>query len=106
MSDHADEATPDEVSDAPAPAERRLSRKALYSVGCGIVAFACIYVTPFVGLLIALPSITSGVHARREIAAAKGGLTGDSIAVIGLMIGGGAVVTVLLSSALDLVAGS
>lgn len=95
MSDEADEASP----------EQALSRKAVYSVVCGVVAFACIYVTPFLGLLGGIPSITSGVHARREIAASRGRLTGDSVAVIGLMIGGGAVVTVVLSAALPLVTG-
>ena len=73
------------------------NRKAVYSLVCGILAFACIYVTPFLGLLVAIPSITSGIHARREIALSKGEQTGDSTAVIGLMVGGGAFATVTLA---------
>lgn len=73
------------------------NRKAIYSVVCGIVAFACVYLTPFLGLLVAIPSITSAIHARREIVASKGEQTGDSVAVIGLMIGGGAAATVVLA---------
>jgi len=79
------------------------SRKAIYSVVCGIIAFACIYVTPFLGLLAAIPSVTSAIHSRREIADSQGQLTGDSLASIGLMIGGGAIVTVVLSWLLSLV---
>ena len=79
-----------------------MSRKAVYSLVCGTLAFAAIYLDPVAGLLVALPSIASGVHARHEIAASRGRLTGDTIAVIGLMVGGGAIVTVVLSWALDL----
>ncbi|MFC5678975.1 hypothetical protein [Aeromicrobium endophyticum] len=79
-----------------------VSRKAVYSLACGALAFAAIYLDPFAGLLVALPCIASGVHARTEIAASKGRLTGDTVAVIGLMVGGGAIVTVVLSWALDL----
>ncbi len=94
-----------EESDA-APVEGAVTnRKAIYSVACGIAAFACVYVTPFLGLLVALPSITSGIHARREIAASKGEQTGDSLAFVGLMIGCGAAVTVVLSSLVPLLAG-
>lgn len=100
MSDQADETSSEQVS-----GEQVLSRKAVYSVVCGVVAFACIYVTPFLGLVAAIPSITSGVHARREIAASRGHLSGDSVAVMGLMIGGGAAVTVVLSSVLGLLSG-
>jgi hypothetical protein len=80
-----------------------VNRKAIYSVVCGVLAFACIYLAPVGGLLLGLPSVTSAVHARREIVAAKGQQTGDSIAVIGLMIGGGAIVTVMLWGMLSLV---
>ncbi|MET0930435.1 MAG: hypothetical protein ABWX74_13025 [Aeromicrobium sp.] len=62
-----------------------------------MLAFATIYVLPVGGIVLGVPSVTTGVHARREIAASKGAQTGDSLAVIGLMIGGGAIVTVLLS---------
>lgn len=88
--------------EATAPTEPPVTnRKAVYSVVCGVLAFAGIYVTPFLGLLIGLPSITSGIHARREIIASKGEQGGDSLAVIGLMVGGGAIVTVVLSWAVS-----
>jgi hypothetical protein len=82
-----------------------LNRKAVLSVVCGVLAFACIYVSPFGGFVLSLPSLTSGVHARREIVAAKGQQTGDTLAVTGLMIGGGAMVTVVLSELIVLLAG-
>jgi len=80
-----------------------MSRKAVYSLACGVLAFAAIYLDPVAGLLVAMPSIASGLHARSEIAASKGKQTGDTVAVIGLMVGGGAIVTVVLSWALDLI---
>lgn len=94
-----------EPPDAGTPEAVVLNRKAVYSIVCGVLAFALIYVTPTAGLLVALPSLTSAVHARREIVAAKGTQTGDSLAVIGLMVGGGAVVTVVLSWLLPVVTG-
>jgi hypothetical protein len=78
-------------------------RKAVVSVAYGVLAFAVIYVFPIGGLVLGVPSVTTGVHARREIAASKGALTGDSIAVIGIMVGAAAIVTVLLSWLIDLV---
>jgi len=73
------------------------NRKAILSVAYGVLAFAAIYLFPVVGLVLGVPSVTTGVHARREIAASRGGQTGDSLAVIGVMIGAAAIVTVLLS---------
>jgi hypothetical protein len=81
-----------------------VNRKAVYSLVCGVVAFALIYLAPLAGLLMGLPSIASGVHARREIVAAHGRQSGDTVAVIGLMVGGGAVVTVVLAWALPALA--
>jgi hypothetical protein len=92
----------DAEGEDPGPARTpTTNRKAIYSVVCGVLAFACIYVSPFGGLVIGVPSVTSGVHARREIAASKGQQVGDSLAVIGLMIGGGAIVTVVLAWLLE-----
>jgi hypothetical protein len=78
-----------------------VSRKAVYSLACGVLAFAAIYLHPFAGALVSLPSIASALHARREIAASDGQQSGDTVAVIGLMVGGGALLTVALSWALD-----
>ncbi|MCW2769120.1 MAG: hypothetical protein JWR27_553 [Aeromicrobium sp.] len=77
------------------------NRKAIWSVVCGVVAFATLYVFPFGALILSFPAITSGIHARREIIDSKGEQHGDSIAVIGIMNGVGALVTFLVSSALD-----
>lgn len=82
---------PDEPG-TPAP----INRKAVYSIVFAVCAFACIYVAPFGGLVLGVPSVTTGIHARREIVESKGEQSGDSLAVIGLMIGAGAIVTVLL----------
>lgn len=78
------------------------NRKAVYSVLFGVCAFACIYVFPFGGFALGIPSLTTGIHARREIAASQGTQGGDSLATIGLMIGGGAIITVILSWLLPL----
>jgi hypothetical protein len=78
------------------------NRKAILCVVYGVCAFAVIYLVPVGGLALGVPCVTTGVHARREIAGSKGAQTGDSLAVIGLMIGSGAIVTVLLSWALPL----
>lgn len=96
MSTHEPAAEPDGPPPA-APGSAGTNRKAVLSVVFGVCGFALIYVTPFLGLLVAIPSITTGVHARREIVASRGAQTGDTIAVIGLTIGGGAIVTVVLS---------
>ncbi len=86
------------------PAEQTvLNRKAVYSVLCGVLAFALIYLSPFVGLLVGLPAVTSAIHARREIVASKGQQTGDTVAFTGLLVGGGAIVTVVLSWALPFI---
>jgi hypothetical protein len=73
------------------------NRKAIVSVVYGVCAFAVIYVVPLGGLVLGVPAITSGVHARREIAAARGAQSGDLLAFCGLTIGAGAIVTVVLS---------
>lgn len=95
--------TGSELSDPGPTTPPATSRKAVLSIVYGVCAFAAIYLFPVGGLVLGIPSITTGVHARREIAASKGAQTGDSLAVIGLMIGGGAIVTVLLSWAMELV---
>lgn len=74
-----------------------MNPKAVFSIVYGVLAFAVIYVLPAGGLVLGVPAITSGVHARREIAASRGQQSGDSLAVYGLMIGGGAILTVVLS---------
>ncbi|MCW2830601.1 MAG: hypothetical protein JWP31_1293 [Aeromicrobium sp.] len=71
-------------------------RYAIYSVLLGVGAFACLFVFPFGCLALGVPSVTTGIHARREIAASRGELDGDSLAVIGLTIGTGALVTGLV----------
>lgn len=73
------------------------NRKAVFSIVYGLCAFACIYVFPFGGIALGVPSLTTGIHARREIAASKGAQSGESLAKIGIMIGAGAILTVLLS---------
>ncbi|WP_456698152.1 hypothetical protein [Aeromicrobium sp. P5_D10] len=79
-------------ADSPAP-----HRFAAYSVALGVGAFACLFFFPFGCLVLGVPAITTGVHARREIAASRGELTGDEVAVIGLIIGGAALLTGLVS---------
>lgn len=80
-------------------------RFATYSVALGVGAFACLFFFPFGCLVLGVPSITTGVHARREIAASRGELTGDSTAVTGLIIGGAALITGIISYLMTALAG-
>jgi hypothetical protein len=84
-------------STGPAGTPPVTNRKAVVSVVYGVCAFAVIYVVPIGGLVLGVPAITSGVHARREIAEARGAECGDMLAFCGLTIGAGAIVTVVLS---------
>ena len=77
------------------------NRKAIFSVLFGAVAFPCAFVSPFLAFVLAVPSITCGVHARREIQASKGGEDGDLIAIIGLTFGATTAVLAILSSLLS-----
>ncbi len=65
----------------------RTNRKAIYSVVFGAAAFPLALVIPFLGFVLAVPSVTCGVHARREISASNGDEDGDLIAIIGLTFG-------------------
>lgn len=77
------------------------NRKATYSVIFGALAFVCAFLSPFFAFVLAVPSLTCGIHARREIAAAKGSMTGDLTAVIGLTTGATTLALVAASYALS-----
>jgi hypothetical protein len=64
-----------------AAAEPQRSGKALASVICGVVG---LFLVP---LVLPIAAIVLGVMARREIAAARGGLTGVGMAQAGIMLG-------------------
>ncbi|MGA8987689.1 hypothetical protein [Aeromicrobium sp.] len=81
-----------------------VNRYAVYSVLFGVAAFACVYLFPY-GAILGVPSITTGVQGRREIAASQGSQTGDSAAVLGMLIGGAAMVTALAAWVLGGLAG-
>lgn len=78
------------------------NRKATYSVCFGVAAFLCLYVFPFGAFALGVPAITTGVHGRREIAASKGEESGDGLAVTGLIVGGMALLTFVVSSAIGI----
>jgi len=65
----------------------RTNTKAIYSVILGAVAFPWLFIYPFFAFALAVPSVTCGVFARREIRDAKGSQVGDMAAVVGLTIG-------------------
>lgn len=71
--------------------------KAIASVILGAVAFPCLFIHPFLAFVLAVPSVTSGLYARREIRDSKGAEGGDMTAVVGLTIGATTIVLVLLS---------
>jgi hypothetical protein len=63
----------------------------------GAAAFPCLFIHPFLAFVLAVPSVTSGVYARREISAAKGAEGGDMTAVVGLTIGATTIALVFVS---------
>ena len=64
--------------------EPELNHKAVWSVALGVLI---IVPSVFFGLFVGLVSITSAVHARREIAKSKGLQRGDQLAQIGMSVG-------------------
>jgi hypothetical protein len=74
------------------------NRKAILAVIFGAAAFTCAFINPFFAFVLAVPSVTCGVHARREIRDAKGTEGGDMTAVIGLTMGATTLGLLLLSS--------
>jgi hypothetical protein len=77
------------------------NRKATYSLAFGIAAFGCLYVFTFGAFALGVPAITTGIHARREIAESHGEESGDGLAGIGLIVGGAAIVVAVISFVLD-----
>ena len=69
-----------------------VNRKALASIVLGFAGFLCLFVFPFGAFAIGIPAITTGIHARREIAESKGTQDGDNLAVCGLIVGGAGLV--------------
>ena len=64
-----------------------INRKAIYSVIFGGAAFACAFLSPYFAFVLAVPSVTCGLHGWREIKASKGTEGGDMAAVVGLTMG-------------------
>ncbi|MCW2751884.1 MAG: hypothetical protein JWR83_2994 [Aeromicrobium sp.] len=64
------------------------NRKALACIVLGAASFLCLFVFPFGALALGIPALTTGIHARREIADSKEPQEGDSWAVTGLIVGG------------------
>lgn len=79
---------------APPEPERPLplNRKALASIVLGVAGFLCLFVFPFGAFALGIPALTTGIHARREIAESKGTQDGDNLAVSGLIVGGAGLV--------------
>jgi len=73
------------------------NRKAVYSVIFGAVAFPCAFVSPLLAFVLAVPSLTCGLHARLEIRDPNNAEGGDMTAIVGLTIGATTVALVVLS---------
>lgn len=86
------------MSDDAAP----LNHRAVLSVGLGVVAFLLLVVEPFGSLVLSLPAITTGTHARREILASGGAERGADLAGAGLAIGGATALLAVVAVFLDL----
>lgn len=65
-----------------------VNRKAIFSLVCGFSAFLVLWVFPFGAFVLGVPSVTTGIHGRREIALSRGEEGGDIIAIAGLTAGG------------------
>ena len=81
---------------------RRVSLAAMASVGLGVVGlFAFIstgmLVFPLIGLLCAIVAIVTGHMARAETRRAPDRLDGDALAIVGLVLGWGAVIVSVLA---------
>ena len=73
------------------------NQKAIASVILGAAAFPFLFIYPFFAFALAVPSVTCGIYARREIKDAKGAQGGDMTAVVGLTIGATTIGLVILS---------
>ena len=76
---------PSEVDPAVVSAKpERTNRKAVWSIVAGaFLVFPSVGLGVFAGVV----AITSGIHARREIAASRGLEAGDNLAQIGIALG-------------------
>ena len=63
----------------------------------GAVAFPWLFIYPFFAFVLAVPSLTCGAFARREIREAKGDQGGEMTAIIGLTIGATTIALVILT---------
>lgn len=89
----------DDARPRPAPA---LNRRAVLSVGLGVVAFVLLVIEPFGSLVLSLPAVTTGTHSRREILASGGTQRGADLAGAGLAIGGATLLLAVVAVFLDL----
>ncbi len=89
----------DAVPPEPSPP---LHQRAVLSAGLSVVAFALLLVEPFGSLVLSLPAVTTGVHARREIQASGGTQRGFDLAGTGLAIGSSTLLLAVVAVFLDL----
>ncbi|MGJ9423250.1 hypothetical protein [Aeromicrobium sp. CF3.5] len=79
-----------------------LNQRAVLSVGLGVVAFVLLVIEPFGSLVLSMPAVTTGTHARREILASGGTQRGADLAGAGLAIGGATLLLAVVAVFLDL----
>lgn len=79
-----------------------MNQRAVLSLGLGIVAFVLLVVQPFLSMILSLPTLTIGVHARSVIRASDGAERGFELAGIGMMIGSATLLLSIVAVFLDL----
>ncbi len=85
------------------PGERSpLNQRAVLGFGLGVVAFVLLVVEPFLSMILSLPSLTIGVHARNAIRASDGAERGFELAGIGIALGSATLILSVVAVFLDL----
>lgn len=85
------------------PGERPpLNQRSVLSFGLGAVAFVLLVVEPFLSMILSLPALTIGVHARSAIRASDGAERGFELAGIGIAIGSATLILSVVAVFLDL----
>lgn len=91
-----------DAGDPSAPPPAALSQRAVLSIGLGVVAFVLLVIEPFGSLVLSLPAVTTGTHARREVLASGGTQRGADLAGAGVAIGGATFLLAVVAVFLDL----
>lgn len=77
-------------------------QRAILSIVLAVLGFVLLAFQPFLSLALSLPALTTGVHARREIAAAGGVDGGSDLAATAVLIAAATLPLSIVALFLDL----